>query len=172
MLLALCLGLATAGCEEKVEAFFAPGAADGSPTVPSLTDVVGPTTTSYDPDPDATTCTPVPDPFDVDATIEDTGDMLDGLPLISVVFPDAPPGGEVTGPYDPSTGDFEGETEEVDQDGGLTAVERWSVEFVGQGDESDYRGSYSGTSEVTFTDTETGGSCEIVYDVSGTLGGA
>lgn len=160
---ALCL--AAAGCKEKTEAFFAPGADAGTPSAPTLADVTGPTTVSYDPDPDATTCTPVPDPFGVDATIEDTGSTIDGLPLIQVVFPDAPPGGEIRGAYDPSTGDFEGETEEVDQGDGLTAVERWTASFVLGVD-------YTGRSEVTFTDTNNGASCMLVYDVSGSVGGS
>lgn len=171
LLLALALALGTAGCEEKAAAFFGPGPTEGTSTAPSVPDITGPTTTSYDPDPDATTCTPVPDPFEVDATIEDTGTMLDGLPVLQIVFPDAPAGGEVEGPYDTSTGEFEGETEEVDQGGGLTAVERWSVQFSGQGEDAGYRGTYSGTSEVTFTDTGSGGTCMIRYDITGTLGG-
>lgn len=135
-------------------------------SVPGTSEVTGTTTTSYDADPEQTTCSPVPEPFEAGpATIEDTGTTEDGLPVIQVVFPDVPEGGEIRGTYDPSLGTFEGETGEVDLGNGLTAVERWMVTFAFEGSEV----IYSGVSEVTFTDSESGASCVIVYDIVGTV---
>lgn len=166
VLLVLALGAGAAGCKEKPASFFGPGLAEEEPTAPPVSDLTGATTTAYEADSEATTCTPVPEPFETDATIEDTGSTTDGLPVLQIVFPDAPPGGEVRGAYDPSTGEFEGETGEVDAGGGLTAVERWSVTFTLPA------GDYSGTSEVTFTDVESGSTCMILYDITGTTGGS
>lgn len=159
---------ALAGCDAKIDSFFAPldsdggggGGGGGGTTVPGATDVSGTYVVSYEIV--NTTCETTLQPFDVTGDFSTSGS---GTTItLDVQFPDAAV--PISGDYSTETGSYGGETGPVDIGDNFDANEMWSTTFSFSGDDV----VFSGTSDVDVTQD---GSpvCMRMFDISGIRSG-
>lgn len=164
LLLVALATFAVAGCDAKVDEFFAPlesdggggGGGGGGTTIPTATDVAGTYTVSYTIV--TTTCEASLAPFDVSADFATSGTGT--TVMLDVQFPDAPV--PISGDYSTTSGDYSGATGPVDIGSGLDANEMWATSFSFSGTDV----VFSGTSDVDVTQS---GSpfCMRMFNISG-----
>lgn len=147
------------GCDPKKSPFFSPDFnADNNSDdmIPTTEMIVGDWDITYIRQ--AFTCSGTQPEFTVGATVLSTNPTS-----LIYQFPDAPAG--IGGSYNPSTGEFNGTTGDVDRGDGTTVSETWNTSISYSNDP--FSVTLNGESEVLLTDEDGNTLCFVDYDIEG-----
>ncbi len=155
--------LSLTGCEAKLAQFFGPateldtggGGSDLFPTAVDLNQMmvsINYTTIS-------TSCEASHSPFSADADLTTSGS---GPVMLNIKFPDAPVA--ISGVYVVDTGQYTGETGDVDLGSNLFANEQWSVGFM----KTSSSITMSGQSTVDVVEVPGSFTCQRLFNITAT----